>query len=66
MKIISRNLNIVAFTFFALALVVTASYAFGQEAIHADKAKAAHKAEYKNKGFCSNNKVLSSPMPVNR
>ena len=46
MKIISRNLNLFAFTFFALALVVTAPYAFGQEAVHAEKSKA-HKAEYK-------------------
>lgn len=55
MKIISRKINVFAASFFALAVVISASYAYGQEAVRAEKAKPAHKAEYKNKGFCTNN-----------
>lgn len=55
MKIISRNLNVFTAAFFALALVMTASTASAQDVVYAEKAKAAHKAEYKNKGFCTNN-----------
>jgi len=55
MKLISRNRAIFSATIFTLAILITTISSYGQEAVHAEKVKAANKAEYKNRNFCGNN-----------